>query len=144
RTPSHHGVLLSLVVFVLFFVFFFFFLMIRRPPRSTLFPYTTLFRSQAPVGSALGAGTFLGQSIPFFNPNVRNPYSVRWDLGIQRQLSPNMVLEIAYIGNHSVHLPVASTQLNAIPQAYLSKSPARDQTTISLLGSSVTNPFAGL
>src|SRR5260370_29834902 len=30
--PSHH-------------LFFFFFLMIRRPPRSTLFPYTTLFRS---------------------------------------------------------------------------------------------------
>src|SRR5215203_1958442 len=29
-----------------FGLFFFFFLMIRRPPRSTLFPYTTLFRSQ--------------------------------------------------------------------------------------------------
>src|SRR6267378_945395 len=29
------------------FLFFFFFLMIRRPPRSTLFPYTTLFRSRA-------------------------------------------------------------------------------------------------
>src|SRR5438477_6867232 len=29
--------------------FFFFFLMIRRPPRSTLFPYTTLFRSRAAV-----------------------------------------------------------------------------------------------
>src|SRR2546430_1398469 len=28
--------------------YFFFFLMIRRPPRSTLFPYTTLFRSYAP------------------------------------------------------------------------------------------------
>src|SRR6266540_5888954 len=28
-----------------YFCFFFFFLMIRRPPRSTLFPYTTLFRS---------------------------------------------------------------------------------------------------
>src|SRR5438876_9133200 len=28
-----------------FFFLFFFFLMIRRPPRSTLFPYTTLFRS---------------------------------------------------------------------------------------------------
>src|SRR6266850_6016744 len=27
-------------------IFLFFFLMIRRPPRSTLFPYTTLFRSQ--------------------------------------------------------------------------------------------------
>src|SRR5690348_18175622 len=32
------------------FLFFFFFLMIRRPPRSTLFPYTTLFRSPRPVG----------------------------------------------------------------------------------------------
>src|SRR2546430_5042652 len=28
-------------------IFFFFFLMIRRPPRSTLFPYTTLFRSRS-------------------------------------------------------------------------------------------------
>src|SRR5579871_3114259 len=34
-------------MYLLFFVFFFFFfLMIRRPPRSTLFPYTTLFRSR--------------------------------------------------------------------------------------------------
>src|SRR2546426_7343422 len=33
----------------------FFFLMIRRPPRSTLFPYTTLFRSLATVAST-GAG----------------------------------------------------------------------------------------
>src|SRR5256886_15002021 len=31
------------------FLLFFFFLMIRRPPRSTLFPYTTLFRSQSGV-----------------------------------------------------------------------------------------------
>src|SRR5256885_15490308 len=30
----------------------FFFLMIRRPPRSTLFPYTTLFRSAAPSRAA--------------------------------------------------------------------------------------------
>src|SRR3712207_8371113 len=30
----------------------FFFLMIRRPPRSTLFPYTTLFRSEIGVGDA--------------------------------------------------------------------------------------------
>src|SRR2546425_2144075 len=34
------------------FMLFFFFLMIRRPPRSTLFPYTTLFRSRAPARPA--------------------------------------------------------------------------------------------
>src|SRR5437762_10515927 len=33
--------------------FFFFLLMIRRPPRSTLFPYTTLFRSDKPVVASL-------------------------------------------------------------------------------------------
>src|SRR5215471_21831397 len=34
-----------LTAFLPLVLFFFFFLMIRRPPRSTLFPYTTLFRS---------------------------------------------------------------------------------------------------
>src|SRR2546426_8686695 len=37
--------------------FFFFFLMIRRPPRSTLFPYTTLFRSKAPSRSGISTTT---------------------------------------------------------------------------------------
>src|SRR5687767_15624813 len=42
---------------------FFFFLMIRRPPRSTLFPYTTLFRS-ATCGNATTA-TFPPRNEPF-------------------------------------------------------------------------------
>src|SRR5256885_9300685 len=45
--------ILTSLCFLLFsvlisFIFLFFFLMIRRPPRSTLFPYTTLFRSSGP------------------------------------------------------------------------------------------------
>jgi len=45
-------------------VVFFFFLMIRRPPRSTLFPYTTLFRSGCVIG-VVGTllGVFLGLAI---------------------------------------------------------------------------------
>src|SRR5437868_2796341 len=35
----------TFVINLFIFICFFFFLMIRRPPRSTLFPYTTLFRS---------------------------------------------------------------------------------------------------
>src|SRR5579859_737857 len=38
-----------------YFFYFFFFLMIRRPPRSTLFPYTTLFRSRCRVVVHVGA-----------------------------------------------------------------------------------------
>src|SRR5688572_33071797 len=44
---------ITLSILILFLFLFFFFLMIRRPPRSTLFPYTTLFRS--PAGRITGA-----------------------------------------------------------------------------------------
>src|SRR2546422_11390529 len=45
-SPYHTTSFLFFVYSVpLSYLFFFFFLMIRRPPRSTLFPYTTLFRS---------------------------------------------------------------------------------------------------
>src|SRR3989338_6750487 len=48
RSEEHTSELQSqfhLVFRLLLFKMFYFFLMIRRPPRSTLFPYTTLFRS---------------------------------------------------------------------------------------------------
>src|SRR2546429_9597670 len=41
----HYYLLFLFYFYVTLLLFFFFFLMIRRPPRSTLFPYTTLFRS---------------------------------------------------------------------------------------------------
>src|ERR1041385_9489327 len=43
---------------------FFFFLMIRRPPRSTLFPYTTLFRSVAPAARRAPPGRPPAQARP--------------------------------------------------------------------------------
>src|SRR5437899_12863484 len=49
----HQSILLS------FLLFFFFFLMIRPPPRSTLFPYTTLFRSLGSDRGLEGAEPFL-------------------------------------------------------------------------------------
>ena len=98
----------------------------------------------APLGTTPpGLGTFLGQSVTFFNPDVRNPYSLRWNLGVERQLSGDMVLQVVYIGNHSVHLPI-TTQLNGIPQQYLATGWVRNQNVINTLSSTVANPFAGL
>src|SRR5438445_9452807 len=51
-----------------------FFLMIRRPPRSTLFPYTTLFRSQSNRNQCLLSQT---------RPTGRRPDDVRKDEGAQ-------------------------------------------------------------
>src|SRR3712207_9544461 len=43
--------------------------MIRRPPRSTLFPYTTLFRSEVVAHLALGVRDSVGHDLP--NPTAR-------------------------------------------------------------------------
>src|SRR3712207_8257140 len=47
----------------------FFFLMIRRPPRSTLFPYTTLFRS-APTGDGSAIAEFSGKELVQGEPDA--------------------------------------------------------------------------
>src|SRR5256885_16526184 len=53
---------------------FFFFLMIRRPPRSTLFPYTTLFRSRGAGGDgALGERHHAGGARRARSQHVRGP-----------------------------------------------------------------------
>jgi hypothetical protein len=99
----------------------------------------------APSGSSKGASTFLGNSITFFNPNSRNPYTLRWEFSVQRQLPGQMVLEAAYIGAHTMHQPI-STNINYAPRQFLSTSLARDNTVITALTGSLANanPFKGL
>src|SRR5258707_9545046 len=71
-------------------IFVFFFLMIRRPPRSTLFPYTTLFRSIA--ASAIGrGGCATAAACPRADTNKEGPWqelkqesaACRWYRGAQ-------------------------------------------------------------
>src|SRR6266571_6758030 len=57
-----------LTLSIVYFFFFFFFLMIRRPPRSTLFPYTTLFRSR------------LQTQFPTFVSDLSRPFDASTDI----------------------------------------------------------------
>jgi hypothetical protein len=97
-----------------------------------------------PVGSSLGLGTFAGQTIQVMDPNIKDPYSIRWNFGIQHSFTPNTVLEVVYTGSHSVALPIYVTQLNGIPASYLSTLGTRDQPVITALSATNANPFAGL
>src|SRR3989449_10271791 len=49
---------------------FFFFLMIRRPPRSTLFPYTTLFRSSTSGAVAASSQTYFQAGLVHVSPSA--------------------------------------------------------------------------
>ena len=74
---------------------------------------------QEPVGAALGAETFVGQSITFFDPNPRSPRMQRWQVGIQRELPGRWVWDIAYVGNRGSHIQTnrnLNTHAAAVPE----------------------------
>src|SRR3712207_7973666 len=70
----------------------FFFLMIRRPPRSTLFPYTTLFRSRLQQGGRLrflreGSGDLVSCSVDLTAGCEHVPTAIdRGDTPVERSL----------------------------------------------------------
>src|SRR6266567_7969172 len=88
--------------------------------------------------------TVSGQTVQFINPQMKDPYSLRWNFGFQHEIAPGTILEAVYMGNHGVHLPVYVTQLNGIPAQYLSNLPTRDQPVITALTATTPNPFAGI
>ena len=96
-----------------------------------------------PVGAADGAATNVGNAISFFNPNPKAARLHKWQIDIQRELPGRFVFELGYSGARNRELEVAR-QLSALPNKYLSTSPARDQATINYLTASVASPFAGI
>ena len=72
----------------------FFFLMIRRPPRSTLFPYTTLFRSlsedaRSLVNQAVGGNSYIFGDEPDMVPILLNKLG---RIDAQKSLTPRLQL----------------------------------------------------
>jgi hypothetical protein len=98
---------------------------------------------QEPAGASLGAETFLGQSITYFDPDPLSPRMQRWQVGIQRELPGRWVGDVAYVGNRGSQIQT-NRNLNATPLQYLSTSPVRDQARFNYLGANVPNPFFNL
>jgi len=112
------------------------------PPTYTLSnPFPNGF-NQA-VGSSQGASTFLGQAVSFLAPVQHDPYSERYNFGAQYSLTNSTLLEALYVGNHSLHLPVASQNLNTVQAQYASTTPYRNEALALAYATNVTNPFAG-
>src|SRR2546422_11568634 len=93
---------------VIFFYFFFFFLMIRRPPRSTLFPYTTLFRSVC--------------GIPLRGPWVRSVTSIR--------NKPRTECRVPDIMRSEEHTSELQSRLHLVCRLLLEKKKKKSKTTI--------------
>jgi hypothetical protein len=105
---------------------------------------------RAPTGNSLGANTALGGVLGFIvEPERPNPYTMQWNLVIQRQLAKNLVLDVAYVGNRGRHLPSRDIALNQISADVIdfarSEVAAGRATSIeNFFETCVPNPFAGL
>src|SRR5262249_25405518 len=90
----------------------------------------------AAPGSSAGLSTQLGQGLSFDEPNGKVPTFTVWNLGFQRQVTPNLIVEAAYVGSRTTDLGV-SHGINSISASDLAKG-------ATVLQQTVTNPFAGL
>ena len=98
---------------------------------------------QAPVGAGDGLATNLGQALAVYPVDRVLPYAQRWSFGVQRQLRGQVLLEVTYVGNKGVRLPV-NRELNFTDPKYLGTSEERDQTAIDFLSRQSPSPFAGI
>jgi hypothetical protein len=117
---------------------------------SYVSPYGTLSNPfpggsiSQPSGATLGVNTYLGNSISFYYPHFRDPYSIRWSFDIQHSFWKDWVIDIGYIGNHQVDL-TNSLSLSPAPLIpFLSRSLFKDNAVTAQLSALVPNPFAGL
>src|SRR5215467_15940051 len=99
------------------YFFFFFFLMIRRPPRSTLFPYTTLFRS-CPTPRAAATRPVL------------SPPSGRRPPGAGRPRSEEQTSELQSPCNHVCRLLLEKKKKNIT--TYIAKKKKKKHTIIHI------------
>ncbi|QEE27799.1 carboxypeptidase regulatory-like domain-containing protein [Terriglobus albidus] len=77
----------------------------------------------------------LGQSVYTANRNAGSGYVEQWNLAVQRAITKNMSLELAYVGSHIVHVGIPDSNLNQLTAAQLAQGTA--------LTARVTNPYYG-
>jgi hypothetical protein len=78
--------------------------------------------SVAPIPFTPDAG--LGQSVYTAKKTAGSGYVQQWNLAVQRSLTNNMSVEIAYVGSHVVHVGVPDSNLNQLTAAQLAQGPS--------------------
>jgi hypothetical protein len=88
----------------------------------------------API--ALNANAGLGQSVYTANRNAGSGYVQQWNLAVQRNLTNNLSVDLAYVGSHIVHVGIPDSNLNQLTAAQLAAGGASLQTKVA-------NPYGG-
>jgi hypothetical protein len=90
----------------------------------------------SPLGAAGGPSALRGQTVYFQNRNAPVPYSLQWNLTVQREFPGGWTGSVGYAGNHGVRLFGANYSVNQINPAYYAVYGSK-------LQNQVPNPFYG-
>jgi Carboxypeptidase regulatory-like domain len=90
--------------------------------------------SVAPIGLTPNAG--LGQGVFAVDRSVGSGYAQQWNASVQREITKNTSLEVAYVGSHIVHVGIPDTNLNQLSVDQLALGNTLLQT--------VPNPYFGI
>jgi hypothetical protein len=91
----------------------------------------------APIALTPAAG--LGQSVYTANRKAGSGYVEQWNLAVQRAVTRNLSVDMAYVGSHIVHVGIPDSNLNQLTAAQL----ATGLTNPTSLTAQVTNPYYG-
>jgi hypothetical protein len=87
-----------------------------------------------PVGPTPTAG--LGQGVFTVDPNLGSGYAQQWNVSVQRELTTNTSVEVAYLGSKITHVGIPDSNLDSLTQQQLALGPA--------LLAKVPNPYFGI
>ncbi len=116
-------------------------------PRNGVSPMSDPFpvradgtRFDQPYRDGLGLMAVAGRSWSFSPFGVKHARQQRWRVGVQRQIRPNMVIDVAYTGTYSDRVGIAQNR-SPLPQQYWATGQVRNDVVANNLNSNVTNPF---
>ncbi len=102
-----------------------------------------------PTGSSLGADTFAGKGVSWFNPNFKLPRSNQFSVGFQYQISQAGTIDAEYVGNRAAH-DQSNFPFNVNPNydscgvLYGAQTPAGFASPAAYCNQTLPNPFQGL
>ena len=126
-------------------------------PRRGISPLVDPFPVRAdgtrfvtPSGSTLGGDFVAGQSLRYGNLDREHARLQRWRFGVQRELSRNMAIEVAYTGSFADHVEPSSfvgnntqpvVRQDVLPEQYWNHSQTRNTALATSNNTNVPNPF---
>ena len=97
-------------------------------------------RFDVPLREALGSMARAGQGFTYTDFNRQHPRVQRWRVGVQREISKNMTIEVAYWGQLGDRVGVTTRQ-DYLPESFWNSTNTRNNALANELNRNVPNPF---